>query len=181
MFKLKTQSVVMRTRPFNVEEIRFEVGDLQPEHPYFRLSAPDWVNVLPVALDGRIILVRQPRVGSLSFVLETPGGVIDPGERDPTLAAARELEEETGFVSQRFIPLGSINPNPAIMTNRCHFFLALGCLPAANRERFPDVDERISVEFFNYSELDALIRTGQINHALACLCITLAGRYIKSA
>lgn len=180
MFKLTSQSIVMKTRPFNVEEIRFEVGDLKPELPYYRLSAPDWVNVLPVAADGRIILVRQPRVGSLSFVLETPGGVIDDGERDPTLAAARELEEETGFVSQRFIPLGSINPNPAIMTNRCHFFLALGCLPVVDRKRYPDSDERISIEFFNYSELDTLIRTGQINHALACLCITLAGRYIKS-
>jgi 8-oxo-dGTP pyrophosphatase MutT (NUDIX family) len=181
MFKLKSQSVVLKTHPFNVEEIQFEVGDLKPQHPYFRLNAPDWVNVLPVMADGRIILVRQPRVGSLSYVLETPGGVIDMGERDPTLAAARELEEETGFVSQRFLPLGSMNPNPAIMTNKCHFFLALGCLPAANRKSFPDVDERITLEFFEYNDLDALIRTGQINHALACLCISLAGRYIKSA
>lgn len=180
MFKLKSQSVVLETHPFNVEEIQFEVGDLKPKHPYFRLSAPDWVNVLPVAADGRVILVRQPRVGSLSYVLETPGGVIDAGERDPTLAAARELEEETGFVSQRFLPLGSMNPNPAIMTNKCHFFLALGCLPASNRKLFPDVDERITLEFFEYKDLDGLIRTGQINHALACLCISLAGRYIKS-
>ena len=179
MFKLKSQSVVLKTHPFNVEEVRFEVGDLKPEHPYFRLQAPDWVNVLPVTADGRVILVRQPRVGSLSYVLETPGGVIDAGERDPTLAAARELEEETGFVSQRFLPLGSMNPNPAIMTNKCHFFLALGCLPASNRKLFPDADERITLEFFDYNELDGLIRTGQINHALACLCIGLAARYVK--
>lgn len=179
MFKLKSQSVVLKTHPFNVEEVRFEVGDLKPEHPYFRLQAPDWVNVLPVAADGRVILVRQPRVGSLSYVLETPGGVIDADERDPTLAAARELEEETGFVSQRFLPLGSMNPNPAIMTNKCHFFLALGCLPASNRKLFPDSDERITLEFFDYNELDSLVRTGQINHALACLCISLAARYVK--
>jgi 8-oxo-dGTP pyrophosphatase MutT (NUDIX family) len=179
MFKLKSNNVVLKTRPFNVEEVRFEVGDLKPEHSYFRLNAPDWVNVLPVTMDNKIILVRQPRIGSLSFVLETPGGVMDAHEKDPTLSAARELEEETGFVSQRFVPLGSINPNPAIMTNRCHFFVALGCAPASNRKLFPDEDERVSVEFFKYKELDALIRTGQVNHALACLCITLAGRYIK--
>ncbi len=179
MFKLKSNNVVLKTRPFNVEEIRFEVGDLKPEHSYFRLDAPDWVNVLPVTLDNKIVLVRQPRIGSLSFVLETPGGVMDAHEKDPTIAAARELEEETGFVSQRFLPLGSINPNPAIMTNRCHFFVALGCAPAGNRKLFPDQDERISIEFFKYKELDALIRTGQVNHALACLCISLAGRYVK--
>lgn len=179
MFKLKSNNVVLKTPPFNVEEIRFEVGDLKPEHSYFRLNAPDWVNVLPVTLDNKIVLIRQPRIGSLSFVLETPGGVMDAHEKDPTISAARELEEETGFVSQRFLPLGSINPNPAIMTNRCHFFVALGCAPASRRNLFPDQDERISIEFFKYKELDTLIRTGQVNHALACLCISLAGRYIK--
>jgi len=136
MFKLLSRNTVLKTRPFNVEEVSFEVGDLRPEHPYFRLNAPDWVNVLPVTADGKILLVRQPRVGSMTQVLETPGGVVETSERDPTLTAARELEEETGFVSQRFLPLGSVNPNPAIMTNRCHFFLALGCVSSANRKLF---------------------------------------------
>ena len=143
-----------------------------------QLAAADWVNVLPVTANGQVILIRQPRVGTMNFVLETPGGVMDPHEKDATMAAARELEEETGFVSQRFLPLGSINPNPAIMTNRCHFFVALGCQPTTNRKHFPDADERITLELVNVQDLDGLVRTGQINHALACLCIMLAGRYI---
>jgi ADP-ribose pyrophosphatase len=177
--KLIDKKSVLKTRPFEVEEVTFELDDLTPELPYFRLAAPDWINVLPVAADGRVILIRQPRVGSMSYVLETPGGVMDPHEKDPTMAAARELEEETGFVSQRFLPLGSMNPNPALMTNRCHFFVALGCLPASQRKHFPDKDERITLEFVQASELDFLVRTGQINHALACLCVMLAARYIN--
>ncbi len=177
--RLIDQKVVFTTRPFDVEEVSFETDDLKPQHSYFRLAAPDWVNVLPITADGRVILIRQPRVGSMSFVLETPGGVIDPGEKDSTMAAARELEEETGFVSQRFLPLGCINPNPAIMNNRCHFFVAMGCLPAANRKHFPDSDERITIELYDTHELDYMVRTGQINHSLACLCIMLAGRYIN--
>lgn len=177
--KLIDRKTVLKTRPFEVEEVLFEVGDLKPEQSYFRLAAPDWVNVLPITSDGRVLMIRQPRVGTMTYVLETPGGVMDPHEKDATMTAARELEEETGFVSQRFLPLGSINPNPAIMTNRCHFFVALGCIPAINRKHFPDADERISLELVNVSDLDHLIRTGQINHALACLCIMLAGRYIQ--
>lgn len=177
--KLIEKKSILKTHPFEVEEIFFELEDLKPDHSYFRLAAPDWVNVLPITVDGRALLIRQPRVGTMNYVLETPGGVMDPHEKDPTMAAARELEEETGFVSQRFLPLGSINPNPAIMTNRCHFFVALGCLPAGNRRYFPDADERIALELINVSELEHLIRTGQINHALACLCIMLAGRYIQ--
>ena len=131
---------ILKTRPFEVEEVTFQIDGSEPKNSYFRLAAPDWVNVLPVTADGRIIMIRQPRVGTMTYVLETPGGVIDPHEKDPTMAAARELEEETGFVSQRFLPLGSINPNPAIMTNRCHFFIAMGCLPASNLQHFPDAD-----------------------------------------
>jgi 8-oxo-dGTP pyrophosphatase MutT (NUDIX family) len=178
--RLIDKKSVLRTRPFEVEEISFETEGLTPAHSYFRLAAPDWINVLPVTAQGQVLLIRQPRVGSMSYVLETPGGVMDPGERDPTMTAARELEEETGFVSQRILPLGSMNPNPAIMTNRCHFFIALGCLPADNRRHFPDADERITLEFIAPSELDTLVRTGQINHALACLCIMLAGKYLRS-
>jgi ADP-ribose pyrophosphatase len=177
--KLLNRQTILTTKPFDVEEVSFESGDLRPAHSYFRLHAPDWINVLPVTAQGQVLLIRQPRVGSMSFVLETPGGVMENGERDPTMTAARELEEETGFVSQRILPLGSMNPNPAIMTNRCHFFIALGCIPSANRQHYPDSDERITVEMFDVAELDMLVRTGQVNHALACLCIMLAGKYLK--
>lgn len=176
--KLLNKKTLLTTRPFAVEEVSFELQDLKPAHPYFRLEAPDWINVLPVTSDGQVILIRQPRVGSMSYVLETPGGVIDRHEKDPTMAAARELEEETGFVSQRFLPLGTVNPNPAIMTNKCYFFLALGCMPASQRKFFPDQDERISLELVDPRSLDQMVRTGQINHALACLCILLADRYL---
>ena len=177
--RLIDKKIILKTRPFDVEEVSFESENLRPAQSYFRLAAPDWVNVLPVTADGRVILIRQPRVGSMSHVLETPGGVMDPHEKDPTMTAARELEEETGFVSHRFLPLGSINPNPAIMNNRCHFFVAIGCVPATNRKHFPDSDESISLELFAPQDLDQMIRTGQINHSLACLCILLAGRYIQ--
>ncbi len=179
--QITNKKSVLKTRPFEVEEVGFRLENDHTIEGYFRLAAPDWVNVLPVAANGQIILVKQPRVGTMSYVLETPGGVIDPGEKDPTMAAARELEEETGFISQRFLPLGTVNPNPAIMTNRCHFFIALGCLPATQRKHFPDPDERISLEFVNPQDIDSLIRTGQINHALACLCLLLGGRYLAKS
>jgi ADP-ribose pyrophosphatase len=178
--KLTEKKSVLKTRPFEVEEVSFQLDEAPIMNSYFRLAAPDWVNVLPVTADGRVILIRQPRVGTMNYVLETPGGVIDAHEKDPTLAAARELEEETGFVSQRFLPLGTVNPNPAIMTNRCHFFIALGCLPATQRRHFPDADEKISLELIDPKDLEGLVRTGQINHALACLCVMLAGRYLVS-
>jgi 8-oxo-dGTP pyrophosphatase MutT (NUDIX family) len=177
--KLLDKKTILETRPFHVEEIRFEYEDLKPERSYHRLKCPDWVNVVPVLPDGRIVLIEQPRVGSLSKVLETPGGVIDSHERDPTMAALRELEEETGLTSRRILSLASINPNPAIMTNICHFFIALNCTPVEKRVHHPDPDERITMRLVDSGELDGLIRTRQINHALSCLCIFLGMKYLK--
>src|SRR5581483_4056646 len=57
------------------------------------LHAPDWVNVVPLLADGRVVMVRQWRYGVAAPTLELPGGVVDPGE-SPRDAALRELHEE---------------------------------------------------------------------------------------
>ncbi len=178
--ELLKKRVLLETIPFNVEEINIKSDRGEARHPYYRLDCADWVNILPVTINNKALLIRQPRAGVLGPVLEVPGGMIDPGEKDPTMAALRELEEETGYTSQRLLPLGSINPNPAIMTNRCHFFLALGCHLNPSRKHFPDAEESIEIVETELSDLDRLVRFGEINHALAALCIMLASKYVNT-
>jgi 8-oxo-dGTP pyrophosphatase MutT (NUDIX family) len=169
---------VLATKPFTVEELQLARDDRPLDHPYYRLTTTDWVNILPILPDGRALLIRQFRAGALRPILEVPGGMVDAGEKDAMMAALRELEEETGYTSQRVLPLGTINPNPAIMSNRTHFFLALAAMPNPSRKHFPDAEERIELELVPATDLDLMVRTGQIDHALAALCIMLAGKYI---
>lgn len=176
--KLLEKKTVLETHPFNVEELNLEQDGKPLAHPYHRLVAPDWVNVLPVTTERKAVLIRQYRAGAMAETLEIPGGVIDADEKDPTMAAAREMEEETGYTSQRLLPLGSINPNPAIQNNKVHFFLALAAAVNSERRLFPDEQERIKVELFDVDELDELVRTGQMNHALCGLCAFLAKKYL---
>jgi 8-oxo-dGTP pyrophosphatase MutT (NUDIX family) len=179
-WRIKDKETVLKTRPFNVESLVMEIGGRELDHRYFRIDCADWVNVLPITTDGRAVLIRQMRAGSGGEVLEVPGGLIDPAEKnDPTMAAVRELEEETGFTTQRILPLLSINPNPAIQTNRVHMFVALDCHLNPNRKHFPDKEEDITVSLQNAERLDFLVRTGQIDHSLSALCIMLSARYVK--
>lgn len=177
-WKITKKTLKLKTQPFSVEELEIHEEEKKLSHNYFRLSCSDFVNVLPVTSDNQAILIRQPRVGPMKSVLETPGGMVDQNEKDPTMAAARELEEETGYTTSRLLPIGSVNPNPALFTNRCHYFLGLSCSRSVNRKHFPDPDERIQVEMVPLNKLDFLVRTGQIDHSLSALCIFLAGKYI---
>ena len=171
------KKIVLSTRIFDVEEVSFKTDQTTSKRMY-RIACADWANVLGLTIDKKAILIRQPRPGSMKYVLETPGGMIDANEKDATMAAARELEEETGFTSQRILPLGTFNPNPALMTNRIHYFLALGCHLNPYRTHFPDAEEQIQTELVDAATLNSLVRTGQIDHALSALCITLASKYI---
>ena len=57
--------------------------------------------VVPVMADGRILMVSQYRNALERYTLEIPAGGLNPGESvDTSLAAARELEEETGYASE---------------------------------------------------------------------------------
>jgi ADP-ribose pyrophosphatase len=94
---------------------------------FYLLSAPDWVNVVPVIRDAdgrrRFVMVRQYRHGADMVTTEFPAGLVSPGEK-PEETAARELAEETGRTAGRLTALGKIRPNPAFLDNWCHVFLA---------------------------------------------------------
>ena len=90
------------------------------------IDSKDWVIVIPVidSPKGRqFVMVWQWRHGSRSLSLEFPGGVIEPGEKTED-AALRELLEETGYTPGKIEKIGEFCPNPAIMSNKVHFFLA---------------------------------------------------------
>jgi ADP-ribose pyrophosphatase len=131
---------------------------------FVRLRMPDWATVVAVTPDERVVLVRQPRWGTGRTHLETPGGVVDPGEA-PLDGIRRELLEETGYAAGSWHDLGAVYPNPALQDNRCHLFLARGAERA--REPTPDPFERIAVELVALRHVPALLADGRVDHALA--------------
>lgn len=148
----------------------FEICKISRSHPddgrqgeFFAMLAPDWVNIVAMTPEGDIVLVRQYRHGTDSITLEIPGGMIDADEQ-PVDCAARELREETGYVADRWIKIGAVEPNPAFMNNTCYTYLGLGATLQAEQE--PDEHEELEVVLVPRREFDRLIHAGQITHAL---------------
>jgi len=150
----------------------FRVGERYCRSPgnepgtFIVLDTSDWAIVIPAleTQNGReFVMVRQWRHGALDLSLEFPGGVFEKGEKAID-AAARELREETGYSAGKIEKLGEFNPNPAIMSNKVHFFLATD-LKAAHGQELDD-DEYVEVETVPWKEvLDGMGKAPYI-HAL---------------
>lgn len=126
------------------------------------IHCPDWVNIIAVNSAGDILLERQFRFGTDTIETEIPGGVIEPNE-SPALAAARELEEETGYISPAWQQIGVVKANPAIMQNRCFTFLARD-IQGTGATHW-DVDEDIEYFFASEAEVKQMLRSGEISNA----------------
>ncbi|MBA3396644.1 MAG: NUDIX hydrolase [Deltaproteobacteria bacterium] len=130
---------------------------------YSLIECVDWVNVIALTADDRVVLLKQYRAGVDEVCLEIPGGMIDPGE-DPATAAARELVEETGYTAASWRHLGTVAPNPAIQTNRLHSYLALDATQTSSPS--PEGCEVLEVETATLAAVRAMLRDGRIDHAL---------------
>ena len=149
---------------FSIRRDRIVSPRTEEEHDFYILDGSDWINVIPVTPEGRILLVEQYRHGTESVTLEIPGGAVDPRDASPLEAARRELLEETGHAAESWESLGFVHPNPAIQSNRCHTFVARGCRRRA--EPVLDPGEDIAILEAEAGEVREMLRDGRISHSL---------------
>lgn len=116
--------------------------------------------VVPVLPDGRILMVRQYRNALDRETIEIPAGGLNENE-DPFECAKRELQEETGYASERMEFLIAVNTTVAFCNEKIPVYVAF--LDGNQGEQHLDEDEYIKVEPYDLESLCELIYSGELN------------------
>lgn len=119
------------------------------------------VAVLPITLDGKIVLIKNFRHGMRGWCYEIPKGGAENGESE-IQTACRELGEETGYNCERLELLGEYSESPSVFGSAIKCFLAFGCYKEGKEhsEKTEAINGVVEVgidEFFSIqTELDFL-------------------------
>lgn len=133
--------------------------------------------VVPVDDKGRLIMVRQYRPALDRYTLEIPAGGLSSVD-EPTLdAAARELSEETGYVSDHLELLISIRTTVAFCNEKIDIYVADRLIPG---KQHLDEDEYVQVKAYEVAELTEKIYCGEIQDAKTVAAIlAYKDKYLK--
>jgi ADP-ribose pyrophosphatase len=118
-----------------------------------------------------VLFVEQYRKAVEKVLLEIPAGKIEKGE-DVLLCATRELEEETGYKSDRLTYLGKIVASPGFCDEYIHIYKAEDLYPGD--ETLGDEDEFIGLREIKVEDVKGMIKDGSIEDAKTICAFMMA-------
>jgi ADP-ribose pyrophosphatase len=115
-----------------------------------------------------VVLTSEYRAGTNQIEVGFVAGIVDDGEYS-TVAAIREVQEETGYEVDNIYHLGTTNSSAGFTNEKVHHFIAYVHGKPGNQDL--DEDEKINVIEVPSYDLEDMIVDGRIkgNHAHATL------------
>jgi 8-oxo-dGTP pyrophosphatase MutT (NUDIX family) len=171
-----SEKMIYENKYFKIREERCAIPGGKIVPAYYVIDLNNWVNIVAVTKDKKIILIEQYRHALGDVTIEIPGGAVDTNE-DPRGAAVRELLEETGYRGDIILEKQHM-PNPALQTNCMWTYLFINCEKVS--EQNLDEYEVVKVSLCSFSELSNLFEAGKIKHSLILASLFLVWKDLQN-
>ena len=125
---------------------------------FYVLEYPEWVSVIALTEEGKMVMVEQYRYALGRVSLEIPAGTVEKNGESLLESAQRELLEETGFSGGTWEYFSCLSPSADTHTNLSHTFLATGVKRVA--EQSLDPTEQIKVHLFEKRDVLEMLQKG---------------------
>ncbi len=154
--------------------------------PYYTYSRRNYVVIVASDEEGNYICVRQFRYGIKKVTTEFSAGGIERtdgkeyGDNDKAVtedaleAAKRELQEETGYVSNEWRHLITVPSNATIADNYAYIFEAKNCRRVSGQNL--DDTEFLNVKKYTADEIETMIEKGDFQQAIHIMAWLLSKR-----
>jgi len=175
-WKILSSQYLYKTQFGNLREDKCLLPNEKIIEKYHVCEFCDWVNIIAITEDNKIVLVNQYRHGGNDFFYEIPAGGINQNEL-PIDAAIRELREETGYISlEKPVELGRFYANPSNSNNCIYTFLLQNVYKCY--EQNTDETEEIEILIHDFKNIEQLIYNNEIKQLFSAFAILLAKRYL---
>lgn len=158
---------IYKGQNFTLDEVPVELNGKSTM--FSRIKNKPVVIIIPIRKDGMLILEEQRRPIINKNLIELPAGHIEKGER-PYRAAARELEEETGYISRKLERIYTSYPLPGTSTQQDYYFIAQDLIKGRMHR---DAHEQISLMEISLAQAMEMVLKNIIKDAKTSLGILL--------
>ncbi len=157
------------------DKVRWPDGHVAP-YAYIETAGAVWI--VPVAVDGRVVLIRQFRYLLDDWCWEVPAGGFHDFEGSPIELAKRELAEEVGGESDEWTYIGSFRAGVSVFDQICHIVLARNV--RLSREPDRECGEIIEVHPTPIPRALEMARTGEIADGFSALALLRCEPYLST-
>ncbi|MEK7536158.1 MAG: NUDIX hydrolase [Patescibacteria group bacterium] len=153
----KSSKIVYKNSRFSIREDQVIRPD-GTDGVYHVMDRPSVVVIVPITKNGKIYFIRINRYTTKKTRWELPAGSSD--NQNELLAAKRELKEETGLTSNRWVSLGTIEVAPGMTGQLAYIFAARNVKPTKeNKQKEENIDKMLK---FPYKIVVEMIKKGEI-------------------
>ena len=186
-WKLIKEEHIKQDKWIDFRQNIYELPDGAQIGPVYNFSKHSFSLVVATDKDGRYICVKQYRHGIDEITTEFPAGAIEYKEKSdvPYItyyniiateeeafeAAKRELQEETGYVSDNWKHLMTLPANATLSNSRVHIYCATDCRKVSAQEL--DETEFLYVKLLDEKELLRRMNGGDFKQSLHILAYYL--------